>query len=196
MFAVFCCQHLRHWFCFANRPAFLVPVGTTTSENCAFERTCVSTCVTSGFWPSGPRESDCRCPCRCRRLDGCTAPLRQPYSSLDGRAASMLTITLVLHWWDTPSEPLGLIHTDVQCDAKQMEPACVNGSVHTARKQHQRVCIRICASAFCVDEVLTALCSLLRWFCRQPDCRFHCRCLDGNTPPRPTPLKWLRPWRW
>ncbi len=27
---------------------------------------------------------------------------------------------------------------------KQMEPVDVNGGVHTARKQHQRICVRIC----------------------------------------------------
>ena len=35
-----------------------------------------------------------------------------------------------------------------------MESAYVNGSVHTARKQHQRVCIRICAHASGVDGAL------------------------------------------
>ncbi len=30
----------------------------------------------------------------------------------------------------------------MQC--KQMGPVVINGSVHTARKQHQRICIRIC----------------------------------------------------
>ena len=32
-----------------------------------------------------------------------------------------------------------------------MGPVDVNGSVHTARKQHQRICVRICACASCVD---------------------------------------------
>ncbi len=39
-------------------------------------------------------------------------------------------------------------------DATQMEPIDVNGSVHTARKQRQRICVRICARASCVDEAL------------------------------------------
>ncbi len=44
---------------------------------------------------------------------------------------------------------------DMQCrDAKQMEPVCVNGSVHTAHKQHQRVCVGIRARASCVNEAL------------------------------------------
>ena len=43
---------------------------------------------------------------------------------------------------------------DAQCDAKQMEPACVNGSVHIARTQHQRVCFGICMRASSVDEAL------------------------------------------
>ena len=33
---------------------------------------------------------------------------------------------------------------DAQRDTKQMEPVCVNRSVHTARKQHQSVCVRVC----------------------------------------------------
>ena len=40
---------------------------------------------------------------------------------------------------------------DAQCDAKQMESTCVNWSVHTARKQHQRVCVQTCARASSVD---------------------------------------------
>ncbi len=42
-----------------------------------------------------------------------------------------------------------LRHADVRFrphpHAKQMGPVGVNGSVHTARKQHQRVCVQICA---------------------------------------------------
>ncbi len=34
---------------------------------------------------------------------------------------------------------------------KQMGPVDVNGNVHTARKQHQRICIRICVRVSCVD---------------------------------------------
>ena len=41
-----------------------------------------------------------------------------------------------------------------QRHAKKMEPVYVNGSVHTACKQHQRVCVRICAHASLVDEAL------------------------------------------
>ena len=37
-----------------------------------------------------------------------------------------------------------------------MEPMCVNGSVHTARKQHQRVCVRICARVLCVNVAYIA----------------------------------------
>ncbi len=39
-----------------------------------------------------------------------------------------------------------------------MEPVCVNGSVHTAHKQHQRVCIQICMRTSSVDAAFT-LCS-------------------------------------
>ncbi len=34
---------------------------------------------------------------------------------------------------------------------KQMEPGVMSGSVHTAHKQHQRICIRICVLASSVD---------------------------------------------
>ncbi len=40
---------------------------------------------------------------------------------------------------------------DTQREAKQMGPVGMNGGVHTARKQHQRICIRICARASSVD---------------------------------------------
>ncbi len=33
---------------------------------------------------------------------------------------------------------------DAHAQLKQMGPVVVNGSVHTARKQHQRICVRIC----------------------------------------------------
>ena len=49
---------------------------------------------------------------------------------------------------------LGVIHTGRATRPKQMEPVCVNGSVPTARKQHQRVCVWICVHASCVDEAL------------------------------------------
>ncbi len=39
---------------------------------------------------------------------------------------------------------------DARRDAKQMRPVDMNGSVHTARKHHQRICVRICARASCV----------------------------------------------
>ena len=42
-------------------------------------------------------------------------------------------------------------HRTRRPDAKQMGPVDVKGSVHTAHKQHQRICIRICARASCVD---------------------------------------------
>ena len=36
---------------------------------------------------------------------------------------------------------------------KQMGPVVINGSVHTAHKQHQRICVRICLClASCVNE--------------------------------------------
>ncbi len=37
---------------------------------------------------------------------------------------------------------------------KQMGPVDVNGGVHTALKQHQRICVRICARASSVDWAL------------------------------------------
>ena len=52
---------------------------------------------------------------------------------------------------------IGLIHTRraTRRKAKQMEPVCLNGSVHTARKQHQSVCPQIRVLAFSVDEPLS-----------------------------------------
>ena len=35
-----------------------------------------------------------------------------------------------------------------------MEPVCMNGSVHTAQKQHQRVCVRICVRVLCGLDLL------------------------------------------
>ena len=50
-----------------------------------------------------------------------------------------------------------LFTQDAQRDAKQMELVCPNRSVHTARKQHQRVCVWIRARASGVDEAYTNL---------------------------------------
>ncbi len=55
------------------------------------------------------------------------------------------------------SDSLGLIHTGrgTRCvtQGKQMGPVVVNGSIHTARKQHQRknvpVCMRIASHVLC-----------------------------------------------
>ncbi len=44
---------------------------------------------------------------------------------------------------DVLFQSLGLIHTG-RARRKQMEPAVMDGSVHTARKQHQKICVRIC----------------------------------------------------
>ncbi len=48
-------------------------------------------------------------------------------------------------------EHSGPIHTGR--DAKEMEPIDVNGSVHTARKQHQRknvpICVRVASRVLC-----------------------------------------------
>ncbi len=57
-------------------------------------------------------------------------------------------------------ESKALSTQDAQSNSKQMEPGRVNGSVYTARKQHQRVCIRICARAFSVDCALNLDCKL------------------------------------
>ncbi len=45
---------------------------------------------------------------------------------------------------------------DGQCDAKKMGPVDVNGGVHTARKQHQRICFQICTRKSSVDWALRA----------------------------------------
>ncbi len=43
---------------------------------------------------------------------------------------------------------------------KQIGPVDVNRSVHTARKQHQRICICICARSSCVDEATRLICAI------------------------------------
>ncbi len=51
--------------------------------------------------------------------------------------------------WKLESRPPGLIHTGPEmpraAQCKQIQPVVVNGSVHTACKQHQRKNIPICA---------------------------------------------------
>ncbi len=52
------------------------------------------------------------------------------------------------------------LHLASYTQRKQMGPVDVNGGVHTARKQHQRICVRICARASSVDWALSTLCGI------------------------------------
>ena len=74
---------------------------------------------------------------------------------------------------------------------KQMEPIDVNGSVHTARKQHQRICVGICVLTSNVDWAQTSTHeSVLRFLAETASYAFKAfspgrtlrRCLDSCTP--------------
>ncbi len=56
-----------------------------------------------------------------------------------------------LHWNQRWQKAKAQSTQDARRDAKRMGPVDVNGSVHTARKQHQRIWVRICVRASCVD---------------------------------------------
>ena len=65
------------------------------------------------------------------------------------------------HWWQqVPFACVALHcssphpHRTRTRNAKQIQPVYVNGSIHNARKQHQRICVRICVRASCVDWTL------------------------------------------
>ncbi len=51
----------------------------------------------------------------------------------------------------TSKKTWALSTQDAHAQRKQMEPVDLNESVHTARKQHQRICVRIRARASSVD---------------------------------------------
>ncbi len=70
-------------------------------------------------------------------------------------------------------------------DAKQMGPVDVNGSVHTARKQYQRICVRICACTSCVDW------AFLAWVADHAFC-IQCEKLHWRPNPK---QKTPQPWR-
>ncbi len=59
----------------------------------------------------------------------------------------------------------GLIHTGRAPQRKQTGPVDVNGSIHTARKQHQRICLRVASRVLCEwglwwSEPVTKMCRL------------------------------------
>ncbi len=82
----------------------------------------------------GQQES-CTCRCRCC----CThTPSSQPLTQMLPAPPDMII-------WQGASDCAAFRPTlDAQSQRKKMEPIDVNGSVHTASKQHQRICIRIC----------------------------------------------------
>ncbi len=65
---------------------------------------------------------------------------------------------IALEW--TPcqmNQLLGQIHTGRARSTPANRIADVNGSVHTARKQHQRICTQICVFASSMDWALEGL---------------------------------------
>ena len=78
------------------------------------------------------------------REHGCPFHDATPGTNPTADSLAVLLLSLALLRPDKASSA-----QDAQRNAKQMEPMFVNGSVHTAHKQHQRVCVRICVRVLC-----------------------------------------------
>ncbi len=127
--------------------------------------------VRNGY-PGVPMTELCSCAFVCRRARYVSGPLsgyrmdtqvrniRQRWTPLGTQPRTQtqpqefISLSLKLRLNNSCPCPTHTSSTqDAQRNAKQMGPVDVNGSIHTARKQHQRVCVRIRARASSVDEV-------------------------------------------
>ncbi len=126
--------------------------------------------VRNGY-PGVPMTELCSCAFVCRRARYVSGPLsgyrmdtqvrniRQRWTPLGTQPRTQtqpqefISLSLKLRLNNSCPCPTHTSSTqDAQRNAKQMGPVDVNGSIHTARKQHQRVCVRICAGASYVDD--------------------------------------------
>ena len=78
----------------------------------------------------------------------------------------------IFWFWSEGFRHLGPVHTGrgthLATAQQIMEHMVVNGSVHTARKQYQRVCMQICSRVLC--ERGLGVCSVAMGFCPSPLC--------------------------